>query len=95
MLKLTDPNSVNVKCVVTNEDTGERRNFRNFILVGKIEGGETIMIAADLRDLARAIEALTDLYKASMKMASPKVQQEVETDLIIEAVQNYEIKKDE
>ncbi len=92
MLKLTDPESVHMKCIVTNEDTGERRNFRNFILVGKTESKETIMIAADLRDLARAIETLTDLYTASIKMASPQVQREVEADMIIEAVQNYEIK---
>ncbi|MBT9167366.1 MAG: hypothetical protein DDT19_00695 [Syntrophomonadaceae bacterium] len=93
MLKLTDPESVNVQCVVTNEDTGERRVFRNFILVGKTEDLETVMIAADLRDLARAVETLNDMYKASMNLASPKVRREVEADLIVEAMQQFEIKK--
>ncbi|MBT9169229.1 MAG: hypothetical protein DDT19_02583 [Syntrophomonadaceae bacterium] len=91
MLKLTNPESVNMRCIVINENTGERRNFRNFVLVGKTEDMETTMIAADLRDLARAIETLKDTYRAGMKLAPLKVQCEVEADLIIEAAQRYEV----
>lgn len=85
MLKLTDPEDVQAKCTVVDPCQDLNTTFSQFIMVGFGEDGETIVTAADLRDLAKGIDILIEIYTAAMGLAHHDVRREVETDLIIEA----------
>ena len=85
MINLTDPRMVQMTCDVKNKQTKEKWKFDNFIVVGFHETGETALIAADLRNIASAIDTLTQVYKTGMSMASQETRRAVEADIFLEA----------
>ena len=82
-IKLTSPEKVNAKCIVVDHNT--RYTFTNFVTVGFTDEGEVSIVAADLQDLARGIQMLSEIYHNAYQQASPEIQRKVSTDLIIEA----------
>ena len=86
---------VNMTCDVKDNNTKEKWTFQNFIVVGFHETGETALIAADLRNIASAIDTLSSVYKAGMSMASPEVRRAVETDLFLQACKSKELTEDD
>lgn len=82
-IKLTRPEKVKAFCAVSTE--GKTSRFTQFITVGFTDDGELLVTAADLRDLAKGIQMLKDVYDEAIRRVSPDVRRDVEADVIIEA----------
>lgn len=86
-IRLTDPEQVKVRCVVVDESAGIKKMFKHFILVGfDVDEGETLVVAADLRDYAKGLKLLIETYKHAFGSASPEVQMDVEIDILLNEV---------
>ena len=81
-VRLTDPRKVNARCTFTADK--RTQSFSQFILVGFHENGETLVTAADLRDLAKGIQMLQEVYDNAMEQVTPDVRRSVEVDIFLE-----------